>query len=56
MIMLTLTSQRKPKGMDQRGVTFHKPSIPTGVEEGMHIFMTQSPRYKRVSGGSVPAR
>ena len=29
-----------------KGITFHKPSIPMGVEEGMRIFVTPGPRYK----------
>ena len=33
-----------------------RPLIPTGVEEERWVFMTPSPRYRRVHGGSVPAR
>ena len=42
--------------LNQRGITFHKPFIPTGVEEGMCIFVTPGPRYKRFCGGFVLAR
>jgi hypothetical protein len=33
-----------------------RPLIPTGVEEERWVFMTLGPRYKKVRGGSVPAR
>ena len=33
-----------------------RPLIPTGVEEERWVFMTPAPRYKRVRGGSVPAK
>jgi hypothetical protein len=33
-----------------------RPLIPTGVKEERWVFLTLGLRYKRVRGGSVPAR
>jgi hypothetical protein len=33
-----------------------RPLIPKSVEEERWVFMTQGPKYKRVHGGSVPAK
>ena len=48
---------KKAKGYWIKGESLStRPLIPIGVEEERWVFMTPGPRYKRVRGGSIPAK